>query len=398
MKSLIAKNIYWVGALEWSKKFFHGYEISMRQGTSYNSYLIDDEKKVLVDLVRINHADDLLKNIDEILPVEKLDYLIVNHAEHDHASAMNALLARNPDIKIYCSRAGKISISRQFPKAKNIEIVKTGDSISTGSRTIKFFEAPMLHWPDSMFSYCVEDKVLFSTDAFGQHYATHKRFEEENDQRGLWWEAEKYFANILTPYSAQILRKLEEFQKLNWELEVIAPAHGVCWRKDISKIIKQYLAWAKGVEENTAIVIFDTMWGGTEKMANAICSGLANSGIGYKLYSVGVSDLSDVMTEVLTAKAVVLGSPTLNNGITPTIAPFIEELHGLRFKGKIGAAFGTYGWSGECVKILEEGLRKAKIEIVQEGIKFQYNALPEDLEKCEQFGRELGEKIKKHGE
>ena len=397
MNNLIAKNIYWVGALEWSKKYFHGYEVTMRHGTSYNSYLIDDEKKVLIDLVRVNHADEFLEKIDKIIPVEKLDYLIVNHAEHDHASAMHALLKRNPDIKIYCSRAGKTSILRQFPEAKNIEIVKTGDSISTGNRTIKFFEAQMLHWPDSMFSYCVEEQILFSTDAFGQHYATHKRFDEDIDQGGLWWETAKYYANILTPYSPQIVRKIEEFQKLNWELKIIAPAHGVCWRRDISKVIDMYLKWAKGLHNNTAIVIYDTLWGGTEKMARSICAGLEDVNVDYKLYSVGISDLSDVMTEILTAKAVILGSPTLNNGITPTIAPYLEELHGLKFKGKIGAVFGTYGWSGECVKLLEEALKKAHIEKIQDGIKFQFNALPEDLKKCEQYGRDLGEKIKESG-
>lgn len=395
MNNEIVKDIHWVGALEWSKEFFHGYEFSMRNGTSYNSYLIDDEKKVLIDLVRVNHAEEFLNKIDKIVPVEELDYLIINHAEHDHASALNALLLRNPDIKIFCSRGGKISISRQFPQAKNLEIVKTGDTLSIGSRTIKFFEAPMLHWPDSMFAYCVEDKVLFTTDAFGQHFASHKRFEEDVDKRSLWSETTKYFANILTPYSPQIIRKIEELLSLNWDIDIIAPAHGVCWKKDVEKIINQYLSWAKGVQEEAAIIIYDTMWGGTEKMARAISEGIAETGVGCKLYSAGISDLSDVMTEVLTAKAVVLGSPTLNNSITPTMSPFLEELHGLRFKGKIGTAFGTYGWSGECVKKLEEGLQKAHVELIQEGVKFQFNALPEDLLKCEQFGRELGEKIKK---
>lgn len=394
MKHQISNDIYWVGALEWSKEHFHGHELSIRHGTSYNSYFINDEKKVLIDLVRFNQYDDLVRHIEEHVKIEDLDILIINHAEPDHASSLPMLLERNPNIEIYVSRGGKVSVGRHHPQIKDLKVVKTGDSISIGKRTLKFFEAQMLHWPDTMFTYCPEDKVLFSADAFGQHFASMERFSDLVDGKGLWYEAEKYFANILTPYSPHITRKLGEFTSLNWEIATIAPAHGICWRKNPGEIIAKYAEWASGKTQESAVIVFDTIWGGTEKMARAIGRGLEEKGITYKIFSAGAADVNDVMTEILTCKAVILGCPTLNNGIMPTLTPFLEELRGLRFRNKIGATFGTYGWSGECIKRLEEALKIAQIEVVTEGFKCQFNPHEEDLQKCEAMGHQIAEKIK----
>jgi flavorubredoxin len=304
-------------------------------------------------------------------------------------------MAKNPKLKIISSKGGKISISRHHPAfAENLETVKTGDTLNTGKYNLKFFEAQMLHWPDTMFTYMEEHQLLISADAFGQHFASSQLFADEIDRQGLWFEAEKYFANILTPYSKQIVRKIEEFLSLNWPVKIIAPAHGVVWRKEPEVIINKYLEWANGVTTNSAVVIFDTIWGATEKMAKAICRGLDQEGVSYKMFSAGASDLNDVMTEILTTKAVIVGSPTLNNGIMPSLTPFLEELRGLRFQNKIGAAYGTYGWSGECIKRIEEALGFAHIEVAQPGIKFQFNAQDADLEKCVEFGREMGKKVK----
>ncbi len=395
MKHPVSENIYWVGALEWSIEHFHGHELSIRHGTSYNSYLIDDEKKILIDLVKYTHFDTFVKNIEEICPVSELDYLIINHAEPDHASSLPLLMAKNPNLKIISSKGGKISISRHHPDyVENLETVKTGDTLNTGKYNLKFFEAQMLHWPDTMFTYVEEQQLLMSADAFGQHFASSQLFADQIDRQGLWFEAEKYFANILTPYSKQIVRKIEEFMGLGWPVKIIAPAHGVVWRKEPEVIINKYLEWAAGVTTDSAVVIFDTIWGSTEKMAKAVCRGLDQEGVSYKMFSAGASDLNDVMTEILTTKAVIVGSPTLNNGIMPSLAPFLEELRGLRFQKKIGAAYGTYGWSGECIKRIEESLELAHIEVAIPGLKFQFNAHDADLEKCVEFGREMGRKIK----
>jgi len=394
LKHQLCNDIYWVGALEWSEEHFHGHELSIRHGTSYNAYFIDDEKKVLIDLVRASQSEDLFRHIEEHCPIEKLDMLIINHAEPDHASSLPKLLERNPNLEIYVSRGGKISVQRHTPGVKEVKLVKTGDSISIGKRTLRFFEAQMLHWPDTMFTYCPEEKFLFSTDAFGQHFASTERFADLVDNKGLWYEAEKYYANILTPYSPQILRKLDEFTALKWEVQTICPAHGACWRKEPEAIIGKYFDWASGKSSPTAIIIFDTIWGGTEKMARAIARGLEEKGVSYKMYSAGAADLNDVMTEILTCKAVVVGCPTLNNGIMPTLTPYLEELRGLRFRNKIGMAFGTYGWSGECIKRIEESLTNAMIEVAVEGYKCQFNPHDSDLAKCEEMGRVLADKIK----
>lgn len=394
MKQQICKDIYWVGALEWSKEHFHGHELSIRHGTSYNSYFINDEKKVLIDLVRVSHADDLISHIEEFVKVEDLDILVINHAEPDHASALTKIYARNPKLQIYASRGGQISIKRHHPQVENINVVKTGDSINIGKRTLRFFEAQMLHWPDSMFTYCPEDKILFSTDAFGQHFASPERFVDQVDQKGLWFEAEKYFACILTLYSSQILKKIEEFSKLGWELAIIAPAHGLCWRENPGQIVEKYVEWSKGVNREAAVIVFDTIWGGTEAMGRAIADGLAEEGVSYRMFNAGGADMHDVMTDILTAKAVVLGCPTLNNGIVPTLALYLEELRGLKFKNKIGAAFGTYGWSGEGTKRIEAGMQDAGIEVAVAAVKCQFNPNAEDLEKCRELGRELAHKIK----
>lgn len=395
MKQQICKDIYWVGALEWSKEHFHGHELSIRHGTSYNAYFIDDEKKVLIDLVRFSQCDDLFNHIEQFCKVEELDILVINHAEPDHSSSLPKILERNPNLEVYVSRGGKISVSRHYPGTEaNLKVVKTGDSINIGKRTLRFFEAQLLHWPDTMFTYCPEEKILFSTDAFGQHYASSERFADQIDQKGLWFEAEKYFANILTLYSQQILKKIDEFLKLNWPLEIIAPAHGLCWRQNPGQIVEKYVKWATGTPEKTAVIIFDTIWGGSEKMARAIAEGLVDQGITYRMFNAGVSDMADVMTDILTTRAVIMGCPTLNNGILPPMALYLEELRGMRFRNKIGMTFGTYGWSGEMIKRLESGLQEAGIEVVLPGYKCQFSPSREDLAKCRELGREMGDKIK----
>jgi anaerobic nitric oxide reductase flavorubredoxin len=392
----IKPGVQWVGALEWTLKHFHGHELSIPRGTSYNSYLIQDEKTVLIDLVRDSHGSDWLKHLETIVPISSIDILIVDHAEPDHASVLPRFLERNPNIEIICSRGGKVSISRHFPEIKNLRVVKTGDSLSIGSRTLKFFEAQMLHWPDTMFTYCPEDKMLFSADAFGQHYANTSRFADEVDQCELWAEALKYFVNILTPYSGHIIRKVAEFQALGWPLEVICPSHGMIWRKDCLQIVKKYLEWSEGQAEPGAVIIFDTIWGGTEEMAKAIASGIAGEGLPYKLFAAGISDMNDVMVEVFKHSGVLVGSPTLNNGLMPTIMPIIEELHGLRFRHKMGGAFGTYGWSGEGTKRLEASLGEAGIAVPLPAVKAQFRAGETELKACEEFGRAFARHLKDH--
>ncbi|HOY67924.1 MAG TPA: flavodoxin domain-containing protein [Candidatus Ozemobacteraceae bacterium] len=392
--TIIRPDIHWVGAIEWALEHFHGHELSIRKGSSYNAYLIRDEKTVLIDTVKYTHAGEFVASIEKQVPIDKIDYIIVNHAEPDHGSALPLILAKNPNATVICSKGGEMSIKRFYPGKWNLKVVKTGDSLSIGKRTLRFFEAQMLHWPDSMFTYCPEEKILFSNDAFGQHYAHSSRYADETDQCSLWQEAEKYFANILTPYSGQITRKVNEFLALNWPIEMICPAHGLIWRKDPVQIVKKYMEWASGNCEKSAVVLYDSIWKNTEKMAHAVCEGLAEEGVAYRLHSAGTTDFNDVMTDILRAKALVVGSPTLNNGLMPTIMPHLEMIRGLRFQKKLCAAFGTFGWSGEAVKRIEEILGGSGFTVAVPAVRAQFAPHEAELEACRNLGRELARKIK----
>lgn len=394
MSSELRPGIHWVGSIEWMLKHFHSHELSIYRGTTYNSYLIVDEKIALIDTVKNTHIEEFLRTIERVVPVEKIDYLVVNHAEPDHSGAIPALLARNPRLKVVCSKGGQTSMTRHFPAVRDLQVVKTGDVLSLGKRSLRFFEAQMLHWPDTMFSYCPEEKILFSNDAFGQHYAHANRFADQVDEWELWQEAVKYFANILTPFCSQIIKKIQEYSALDWPIEMICPSHGAIWRKNPMQIVEKYLEWASGKTPPSAVVIFDSIWGGTERMAKAICRGIEAEGVPYKLFYAGVADLNDVMTAILLSRGVAIGCPTLNNNLMPSIAPYLEEMRGLRFPNKIGAAFGTFGWSGEVIKRLEEALEKAQIKVVQPGLKVQFSPNEDDLKTCETFGRDFARQIK----
>ena len=386
--------VHWVGVREWAKKFFHGHELSIAHGTSYNSYLIVDEKIALIDSVKNEHAEEFLQNVSRIVPLSKIDYFIVNHGEPDHSGAFTRLLAANPRAKVVASKNGAQILKRHYPGAYDVQVMKTGDQLSLGKKTLKFFDTQMLHWPDSIFAYCPEEKILFPNDAFGQHYASSSLYADECDQCEVWQEAIKYFANILTPYSARIIVKVGEFVGLGWPVEMICPSHGLIWRKDPLTIVNKYVEWASGKAQAAVVVIYDTIWHGTEKMARSICRGLETEGVPFRLFNAGTSDFNDVMTEILKARGVLVGGPTLNNNLMPTLVPYLESIRGLRFVNKIGAAFGTYGWSGEGVGRIEEFLVSGGVKIVQVGYRVSYAPGEEDLKQCEVFGQQFARQVK----
>jgi flavorubredoxin len=293
------------------------------------------------------------------------------------------------------SSRGEESVEGHYHQPWNFKKVKTGERINIGKNDLVFVEAAMLHWPDSMFTYLTGKNILMPNDAFGQHYAAPFRFNDQVNQEELYEEALKYYANILTPYSNLVKRKIDEVLALNLPLEMIAPSHGIIWRKDPLQIVRKYQEWAAQVPEKTAVVLYDTMWEGTRRMAEAIGNGLAAENVSHKLFHMAVSDRNDVITEIFKTRAIILGSPTLNQGILPTIAPILEDLRGLKFQNKIGAAFGTYGWSGESVKVIEEHLTKCKISVVVPGVLAKWQPKAEDLEKCRKMGRAVAREIMK---
>jgi len=390
---VLKEGVNWVGVVDWNIRDFHGYITS--RGSTYNAYLISDEKIALVDTVKINFCNELIEHISELTGIEKIDYIIVNHVEMDHSSSLPIIAKLAKNAKIISSQRGKDALIEHYGADFNtVETVKTGDELKLGKRTLRFIEAPMLHWPDSMFTYIVEDKILMPNDAFGQHYAGSGRFNDEVDQCELLEEAKTYYANILMPFAPLITRKIQEVVQMGIPIDIIAPSHGVIWRKDPSQIITAYLNWSSGAAKQKAVVVFDTMWGSTDKMARAIADSIASDGVEVKLLKLRATDNTDVVTEILDAKAVAVGSPTLNNQMFPSVSSFLTYITGLKPKGKIWGFFGSYGWGGGAVRDMVEMAKKAGFEVLEPSIDAKYVPDKEDLKKCFDFGRQIAQKIK----
>jgi len=391
----LKEGVYWVGVVDWALRHFHGHELTTHRGSSYNAYLIMDEKVVLVDTVWGPFADDLLKKIGEIVDPAKIDIVVANHAETDHSGALPAIMRRAPKAEVIVSKQGLTSIPGHYHENWKFRAVKTGDRVNIGKNDLVFVEAPMLHWPDSMFTYLTGHNILMSNDAFGHHYATGFHFNDEVDQKELYEEAFRYYANILTPFSDRVTKKIDELLALKLPVDMIAPSHGIIWRKDPLQIVKKYQEWAAQRPETRVLILYDTMWNATRRMAEAIGDGIAESGVDYSILNLAVTDRNDVIDEVFRARTILVGSSTINNGVLPTIMPVMTDIKGLKFKNKIGAAFGSYGWSGEAVKIIEEHLTQSGIRIIHEGIKCKWQPKPEELEAYRAAGREIAEATKK---
>lgn len=391
-RNQLAKGIHWVGAVDWDVRDFHGY--STYKGTSYNAFLIVDEKITLIDTVKRSHMDQLIHNISQIIDPAKIDYLIVNHVELDHSGCIPEMIDLIKPEKIICSPMGEKALIAHFHQDDwPFEVVKSGTEISLGKRTVQFIETRMLHWPDSMFSYLKEDGILFSSDAFGQHLASTERFDDEIELAEIMTESAKYYANILNLFSPLIQKLLKSLAEMNLDLKMIAPDHGVIWRQNQDKIIDAYDKWSKAESSKKALVIYDSMWHSTEKMAQAIANGLEAEGVPAELVNMKVHHRSDVMTKVLGARAIILGSSTLNNGILPRMAGFLMYMKGLKPANKLGAAFGSFGWSGEAVGILNSMMEEMKIDLIGDGLRLKYVPTDESLAECRDYGSSLGKAI-----
>jgi flavorubredoxin len=392
----IKKGIYCVGAVDWNIRDFHGY--STLKGTTYNAYLVVDEKIALFDAVKKPFAGDLICNISRIIDPMKIDYLIVNHVEMDHSGALPEVIDLIRPEKVFCSSMGKKALIEHYHREDwPFEVVETGQTISLGSKTVQFIETRMLHWPDSMLSYLKEDRLLISSDAFGEHWATSQRFDDEVNLPELLFHAAKYYANILLLFSPLVQKLLANVQKMGLEIDMIAPDHGLIWRSHAAKIIEAYDTWSKQKSKDKAVIIYDTMWQSTEKMAFAIAEGLIGEGIEVKMLNLKLNHRSDIMTEILDSKAVLLGSPTLNNGMLPTMADILCYMKGLRPADKIGFAFGSYGWSGEAVKQMTEALEEMKVRIVEGGLRLKFAPTHDDFQKCAELGRKIALEVKNQG-
>lgn len=392
----IKDNITWVGKVDWEIRSFHGEEYSTHKGTTYNSYLVRDQKTALIDTVWLPFAGDFVEKLKQEIDLKEIDYVIANHAELDHSGALAALMREIPGTPVYCTKSGVSSLKGHFHQDWNFVPVKTGDKLSLGDKELIFVEARMLHWPDSMFCYLTGDNILFSNDAFGQHYASEYMYNDLVDREELYREAIKYYANILTPFSPLVKKKIEEVVGFNLPVEMICPSHGVIWRQEPLQIVNQYLEWAGAYQENQVTVVYDTMWDGTRRAAEGIAAGIkeSNSSTNIKLYNAARSDTNDIITEIFKSRALVLGSPTINNGILHSIAGLLEMIKGLRFQGKKAAAFGCYGWSGESVKLLGDSLEQAGFALIGNGLKLLWNPDAAAMDQARELGRAVGEAVK----
>ena len=387
----IAKGIYCLPAIDWNIRDFHGY--SVYKGSTYNAYLILDEKVTLIDAVKKEFADDLIKGISQIIDPKKIDCVISNHTEMDHSGGLSRVMHRiGEDKPLYCSKMGHKNLSKHFQQKFNYHPVENGGELNIGNRTLSFMETRMLHWPDSMFTYAKEDRILFASDAFGQLYASLERFDDEVGDE-IMPHARKYFANILLPYAPLILKLVAKVKEIGLALDLLCPDHGIIWRKDPSKIINAYVEWSEQKPKRKALVIYDTMWHSTEAMAEAIVESLGDEGVDAKPLKLRASHRSDIITEVLDAGAIIIGSPTLNNGLFPTVSDFLTYMKGLKPQNKVAAAFGSYGWSGEAVKLINQELEAAGFKVIDPGVRINYVPDEEGLKACRELALKIAQEL-----
>lgn len=396
MAKKITDMVTWVGKVDWELTSFHGNEYSTSKGSSYNSYLIRDEKTVLIDTVWLPYDQEFVSSLKKEIDLKEIDYIIANHNEVDHSGALAELMREIPDTPIYCTANGAKILKGQFHQDWNYVTVKTGDTLNIGKSTLTFVEAPMLHWPDSMMTYMSGENILFSNDAFGQHYATESLYNDKVDNCELFAEAIKYYANILTPFSRFVTKKIEEVLSFNLPVDLICTSHGVIWKNEPAQIIEKYLEWANDYQENQITIIYDTMWDATRKMAEAIAEGIlkSDSQVTVKLFNAAKEDKNDLITEIFKSKAILVGCPTVNNGLLHSIAGLLEMVKGMKFKNKKAAAFGSYGWSGESVKQLSEKLKSCGLEVVNDGIRSLWVPDNDELNNLVDFGKIFVETIK----
>jgi flavorubredoxin len=389
-------NVDWVGKVDWELRKFHGGEYSTHSGSTYNSYLVREGKTFVVDTVWKPFAGEYVANLAAAIDLGKIDFVVANHAEQDHSGALPALLSEIPGTPVYCTENAVKSLRGHWHEDWNFVPVKTGDSVDVGNgKSLVFVEMRMLHWPDSMACYLSGDNVLFSNDAFGQHYATEGLFDDLAEPETLWRECLKYYANILTPFSALVEKKIEEVLALNLPIDVIATSHGVIWRSDPTRIVAKYLEWARAYREDLVLIAYDTMWEGTRAMAERIADGIASVAPKTRVLvrNLSKSDKNDVIADLFRAKAVLVGSPTIGKGISSATAAFLEMVEGLKFKGKKAAAFGCYGWSGEGPERIGEALRRAGFELVSDGLRCLWNPDATALDSCHAFGRDFARAV-----
>ncbi|MBQ9670246.1 MAG: anaerobic nitric oxide reductase flavorubredoxin [Prevotella sp.] len=395
MAKQITDKVSWVGKVDWELTRFHGDEYSTHRGSSYNSYLIRDEKVALIDTVWLPYDREFVSRLKQEINLNDIDYIIMNHNEIDHSGALPELMREIPDTPIYCTKKGEAIIRGHYHQDWNFVNVKTGDTLSLGKSTLTFVEMTMLHWPDSMLTYMDGDNILFSNDAFGQHFASESLYNNTVNQADLMYEAEKYYANILNLYSPLVKKKIDQILAMNLPVDMICPSHGIIWKENPMQIVEKYTQWSNAYQENQITIAYDTMWQSTRKMAEAIAEGIrsVDNDVTLKIVNVAHDDKNDVLTEMFHSKAVLIGSPTINYGISFAISGLLEMMKGLKMRNKKAAAFGSYGWSGDAVKIINNLLKEGGFELVDDGLAKLWVPDEQTIEECREYGRNFAKSL-----
>lgn len=370
----ITKDIYWVGGIDWDLRDFHGY--LTQRGSTYNAYLILDEKIILVDTVKHYLFDEMVSRIKQIIDPAKVDIILSNHVEMDHSGSIPKILELAPKAEVITSVQGEKGLRRHFKQDWNFRVMNSGETYKVGKRTLHFVHTPMVHWPDNMVTYIPEDKIILSNDAFGQHIASSERFDDEIGWDILREEAAKYYANIVMPYGDQTKKALDVVRGL--QIEKICPSHGVIWRSYIPRIVEQYKKWANYETENKALIVYDSMWGSTAMIAGKFREGLEESGLRVIFRNLKTNHISDIITDLIDSRLILIGSPTLNNGMLPTMGGFLTYLKGLRPKKRIGLAFGSFGWGGQAVGEIEAVMKGLGWEMPEKSINIKF--IPDEAE------------------
>jgi flavorubredoxin len=390
----ITDRVYWVGAVDWEIRDFHGY--STDRGTTYNAYLVLADKTTLVDTVKAPFVDQLLSRIASVIDPRNIDLVVSNHSEMDHSGSLPRVVSAVEPEAIYASQMGEKALAKHFHGAVDVTSVKDGESLSLGNMNLKFIETRMIHWPDSMMSYLVEDELLFSQDGFGMHLASCEMFADELDDRVLEWEAAKYYANILLPFSPLVTKALAKIEHLGVPIKIVAPDHGPIWRKDVGTILEWYGRWAAQTPNKKVVIVYDTMWGSTGKMAHTIADAVSAAGCCPRVLKLRSAHRSDVATEILESGALLVGTPTMNNHMFPTVADILYYLKGLKPTHLIGGAFGSYGWSGEGVGQAMEMLAAMGVDLVHDApgaIRSNYVPTEDVLDQCRSLARLVCERL-----
>jgi anaerobic nitric oxide reductase flavorubredoxin len=385
----LAPGVYSVGAIDWNLRDFHGY--TTPRGVTYNAFLIVDEKICLIDTVKAVYSAELIERISEIVDIADIDYVVTNHVEPDHSGALPEIMKLAPQAKVILTVQGKAEVLKHYETAYDFQVVKQGDVLDLGKNKLHFIPLPMLHWPDSMACYLDGEKILFSNDAFGQHYCSSHLFDDENNLPFVMLEAAKYYANILMPYSKLVGRAVAAVRTL--DIKLIAPSHGVVWRQHIADILGKYEQWGSGYRENKVVIFYDTMWGATDLMAKRLLDGIASTGVTVQLYRTAVAERSDIALDILEAKGILVGSSTLNSSVIPLVGAMLLYLKGLNPTGKrLAAAFGAYGWAGGAQADIEELLKKTQFDL-DVGLFIKWKPDQGELDRCFEYGIAFGKKI-----